>query len=48
MISTKNINKNKKMGLTPQSNVKQKVAKLREEHEDYFQTEGIDKCFIHT
>ena len=28
------------MGLTPQER-KQKVASLREEHEDYFQTEGI-------
>ena len=38
MINTKNINKNK-MGLTPEQR-KVKVAKLREEHEDYFQTEG--------
>ena len=38
MISTKNINNNK-MGLTPDQR-KKKVAKLREEHQDYFQTEG--------
>ena len=38
MINTKNINKNK-MGLTPEQR-KVKVAKLKEEHEDYFQTEG--------
>jgi len=39
MINTKNINKNK-MGLTPDQR-KKKVATLREEHEDYFQTAGI-------
>lgn len=45
MISTKNINKNK-MGLTPEQR-KTKVAKLREEHEDYFQTEGkINALYI--
>tara|TARA_R100000544_G_C2192571_1_gene42447 strand:+ start:50 stop:592 length:543 start_codon:yes stop_codon:yes gene_type:complete len=38
MINTKKIN-NKTMGLTPAKR-KEKVAKLREEHEDYFQTEG--------
>jgi|TARA_R110000772_G_scaffold130551_4_gene238818 hypothetical protein len=38
MINTKNINKDKKMGLTPDER-KSKVAKLREEHEDYFQAE---------
>ena len=38
MISTKNINNNK-MGLTPDQR-KKKVAKLREEHQDYFETEG--------
>ena len=40
MINTKNINKKEKMGLTPEQR-KKKVAILREEHEDYFQTEGI-------
>jgi|TARA_R110002012_G_scaffold109803_1_gene253950 hypothetical protein len=40
MINTKNLNNKTKMGLTPQER-KQKVASLREEHEDYFQTEGI-------
>ena len=40
MINTKNINNNKKMGLTPQQR-KEKVAALRVEHEAYFQTEGI-------
>ena len=45
MINTKNINKNK-MGLTPEQR-KVKVAKLREEHEDYFQTEGkINALYI--
>lgn len=45
MISTKNINNNK-MGLTPDQR-KKKVAKLREEHEDYFQTEGkINALYI--
>jgi len=39
MINTKNINR-EIMGLTPAER-KKKVAKLREEHEDYFQTEGI-------
>jgi len=39
MISTKTINKNKTMGLTP-SQRKEKVAKLREEHDDYFQNIG--------
>jgi len=34
MINTKNINR-EIMGLTPAER-KQKVAKLREEHEDYF------------
>ena len=38
MINTKNINRDK-MGLTPDQR-KKKVAKLREEHEDYFQIEG--------
>ena len=40
MINTKNLNNKSKMGLTPQQR-KQKVASLREEHDDYFQTEGI-------
>ncbi len=40
MINTKNINNIKRMGLTPDQR-KKKVAKLREEHEDYFQTDGI-------
>ena len=40
MINSKNINNIKRMGLTPDQR-KQKVAKLREEHEDYFQTDGI-------
>jgi len=40
MINTKNLNNKKRMGLTPQER-KQKVAALREEHEDYFQTMGI-------
>jgi len=40
MINTKNINKTQKMGLTPEQR-KKKVATLREEHEDYFQTEGV-------
>ena len=45
MINTKNINKNK-MGLTPEQR-KVKVAKLKEEHEDYFQTEGkINALYI--
>ena len=45
MINTKNINKNK-MGLTPEQR-KIKVAKLKEEHEDYFQTEGkINALYI--
>jgi len=45
MINTKNINKSK-MGLTPEQR-KVKVAKLREEHEDYFQTEGkINALYI--
>jgi|TARA_R110001592_G_scaffold250155_1_gene512781 hypothetical protein len=46
MINTKNINKDKKMGLTPDQR-KSKVAKLREEHEDYFQKEGkLDALYI--
>ena len=46
MINTKNLNNNKKMGLTPQQR-KEKVAALREEHEDYFQTEGkINALYI--
>jgi len=46
MINTKNLNNKKKMGLTPQER-KEKVAALREEHEDYFQTEGkINALFI--
>ena len=46
MINTKNLNNKKKMGLTPQER-KQKVASLREEHEDYFQTEGkINALYI--
>jgi len=40
MINTKNLNNRKTMGLTPQQR-KEKVASLREEHEDYFQTQGI-------
>ena len=40
MINTKILKNTIKMGLTPQQR-KQKVASLREEHEDYFQTEGI-------
>tara|TARA_R100000742_G_C4278484_1_gene101352 strand:+ start:414 stop:953 length:540 start_codon:yes stop_codon:yes gene_type:complete len=45
MINTKNINK-ENMGLTPAQR-KGKVAKLREEHEDYFQTEGkINALYI--
>ena len=45
MINTKNINRDK-MGLTPDQR-KKKVAKLREEHEDYFQTEGkINALYI--
>ena len=40
MINTKNLNNRKSMGLTPQQR-KDKVKALREEHEDYFQTEGI-------
>lgn len=40
MINTKNINKKEKMGLTPEQR-KKKVEILREEHEDYFQKEGI-------
>jgi excinuclease UvrABC nuclease subunit len=38
MINTKNIN-NKDMGLTPAQR-KQKVAKLKEEHQDYFDIQG--------
>ena len=46
MINTKNINKDKKMGLTPDQR-KSKVAKLREEHEDYFQKESkLDALYI--
>jgi len=46
MINTKNLNNKKKMGLTPQER-KEKVAALRIEHEDYFQTEGkINALFI--
>ena len=45
MINTKNINR-EIMGLTPQQR-KEKVAKLREEHEDYFQKEGkINALYI--
>tara|TARA_B110000444_G_C18727616_1_gene541688 strand:+ start:231 stop:806 length:576 start_codon:yes stop_codon:yes gene_type:complete len=45
MINTKKIN-NKIMGLTPAER-KIKVAKLKEEHEDYFQTEGkINALYI--
>jgi hypothetical protein len=40
MINTKNLNNRKSMGLTPQQR-KDKVKALREEHEDYFQTEGM-------
>ena len=44
-MNTKNI-KNKNMGLTPAER-KAKVLKLREEHEDYFQTEGkINALYI--
>ena len=40
------INKDKKMGLTPDQR-KSKVAKLREEHEDYFQKESkLDALYI--
>jgi hypothetical protein len=39
MISTKNLNK-KEMAITPDER-KTKVNALREEHEDYFQTNGI-------
>ena len=39
MINTKNIN-NKDMGLTPAQR-KEKVAKLREEHQDYFDTSNL-------
>jgi hypothetical protein len=46
MINTKNLTNKKKMGLTPQER-KEKVAVLREEHEDYFQAEGkINALFI--
>ena len=45
MITTKNLN-NEIMGLTP-ADRKIKVAKLREEHEDYFQKEGnINALYI--
>jgi hypothetical protein len=39
MINTKNIN-NKDMGLTPAQR-KEKVAKLREEHQEYFNTSNL-------
>tara|TARA_B110000285_G_scaffold64317_1_gene73977 strand:+ start:3873 stop:4448 length:576 start_codon:yes stop_codon:yes gene_type:complete len=47
MINTKNINNNNNnMGLTPAQR-KDKVAKLREEHENYFQTESkINALYI--
>jgi hypothetical protein len=40
MINTKNLNKTKEMAITPDER-KAKVNALREEHEDYFQTNGI-------
>jgi len=40
MINTKNIKRDKKMGLTPEQR-KKKVVTLRKEHEDYFQVENI-------
>ncbi len=40
MLNTKNINKTKEMAITPDQR-KTKVNALREEHEDYFQTNGI-------
>lgn len=40
MISTKNLNNTKEMAITPDER-KAKVNALREEHEDYFQTNGI-------
>ena len=39
MINTKNIN-NKDMGLTPAQR-KEKVAKLREEHQEYFNISNL-------
>jgi len=45
MINTKKLNR-EVMGLTPAER-KAKVTKLREEHEDYFQTEGkINALYI--
>jgi len=46
MINTKNIKRDKKMGLTPEQR-KSKVAKLREEHQEYFDNENIkDALYI--
>ena len=46
MISTKNLNNTKEMAITPDER-KNKVNALREEHEDYFQTNGtINALYI--